>query len=306
MMPWTLPAPEPEDEDLLKAVADIASKTRVLIATPTRGRTVNDNHRRSVDYLRMRLRDTVLELSSIPPMCDGEQFKLIKPELMEEARVGVAGILAAPHDLARTRDRFVRMFLDYTTADWLLFWDDDVWCHTPNVALTCMITAALATDTHVLGGLYPRKQRDEQQIVEAVLAGSKTPLQDGFTLNDMRIWRRPDCPTTAPHPWLMPVNGVGCGFLLISREAAIALTERYRASLSWNDRMLGGQTVGLFNEILESGGDSFSEDYSFCIRAEAGGFSVMGYIGPESPLIHDGDESFQASRTCLTRWRKAK
>lgn len=295
MMPWAVSAPSPviaHDIDL--------SKERVLICTPTRSRDVGDNYRRCVDQLRCKLREQVLPLDSIPPHRDGEQDRLLAVELIDsmDAWVLGTGVLAQPHDLARTRDRMLRFFVERTNATWMLFWDDDVWCRQPHVALANMLTASKLNDVHVVGALYPRKQRDEQKIIEAVRVGKPNPLQHGFTIEDMRMWKRKDFSPKTPHQWLMTVNGIGFGFCLISREAAIAMTERFRVSMSWNDHLLGKQTVGLCQQILD-GFESYSEDYSFCIRAEQSGFDVVAYIGPESPMIHDGHESYEASPECF-------
>lgn len=276
------------------------SKQRIIIGTPTRGREVGDNYRLCVDALREHLRDQVLPLGTIPAMRDGEQMMLMGAELARDARLAATGALCQPHDLARTRSRMIRLFLETSAAEWLLFWDDDVWCREPHVALQNMLTVALAADVHVVGAFYPAKRYDEEAIVAAVRRGEAHPLRHGFTIGDMRFWRRADYAPAPPHKWLLPVSGIGFGFCLISRIAAIALTERFRGELSFPDHHLGGKTVDLCDQINDSF-DSYSEDYSFCIRAAAGGFPVCAYMGPGSPMIHDGTTSFEAApETLLT------
>ena len=299
MMPWAREGAFPSDAGERAIAHDVDfTKQRVLICTPTRGREVGDNYRRCVDELRVRLRDQVLPLGSIPAMRDGEQMALMGAKLIEDARTGKTGALSQPHDLARTRSRMIRMCQEMTQAEWLLWWDDDVWCHQPHVVLQNMITCALATDSHVVGAVYPAKRLDEEAIIAAVQRGEPHPLRFGYTIGDMRFWRRPDYNPPAPHPWLLPVNGVGFGFTLVSRVAITMMTERYRPEVSFPDRFIGGRTVDLCNEINDSF-DSFSEDYSFCIRAANSGFAVHAYIGPEAPMIHDGHYSFEADRKCL-------
>jgi hypothetical protein len=282
---------------------------RVLICTPTRNRQVGDNYRRAVDEMRCRLPEQTVPLIDFPQHVDGEQAALLQPSLYAAGDCPT-GVLSAPHDLARTRDRMMRQFIERTTADWLLWWDDDVWQRGPQVALAGMMAVATACDVHVLGALYPRKQRDEQRVVEAVRSGKSDPLRHAFTINDMRMYRRRDCTTQTPHPWLLPVNGVGFGFCLVSRTAVIALTERFRAKRSWVDHLLGGKTVGLCHEILNdydatAEDEAMSEDYSFCARAETSGFPVYAFLGPGTPMIHDGMDSFEADPECLAHMRKA-
>src|SRR5258708_388200 len=223
MMEWALPQTQPAPTE---GHARLLS-TRVLIGTPTRSRERGDNHVRAIDELRSRLADQVLPLISLPPCIDGEHAALVNPALYKDAACPT-GVLAAPHDLARTRDRIIRMFIERTQADWLLWWDNDVWGRDPQITLASMLTIATSLDVHVVGALYPRKARDEQRIIEAVRAGKQNPLAHGFTINDMRMWKRPDHNPAPPHPWLLPVNGVGFGFCLVSRTAAIALPERSR------------------------------------------------------------------------------
>lgn len=299
--PWAVPGPPVPARAEAAPNVDLR-KQRVLIGTPTRGRVVGDNYRLCVDALRDRLRDQVLPLDTIPAMRDGEQMMLMGAELARDCRYAPTGVFCQPHDLARTRGRIIRLFLEQCSAEWLLFWDDDVWCREPHVALQNMLTVALATDTHVVGALYPGKHRDEEAIVAAVQRGEKNPLRFGFTIGDMRFWRRPGYAPKPPHDWFLPANGVGFGFCLISRVAAIALTERFRGK-SFPDRFLGGRTVDLCHEINDDlfgeGCDSYSEDYSFCVRAAEGGFPVCAYLGPEAPMIHDGSESYEADRSCI-------
>jgi hypothetical protein len=281
LMPWARPTVEqqvPKDIDW--------SRTKVAISTPSRGRSVGDNYMRSVDDLRSgALNKAVVALR------DGVQgsgfLEAVEPVIVEPR-------ISGPHDLTRTRSRHMRMFLENTSADWMLLWDDDVWTADVATTLSAMLTTALIGDIHILGAMYPGKYYDEQRIIAAVQRGEEHPLQHGVCLQDMRYWRDPEMPDNSEHDWLVEVCGVGFGFCLVSRIALIAMTERYRQELQFQDSILGGSTVGLAYEILKDG-KSMSEDYSFCSRARAIGLKVYAFMGPGTPMNHDGMHTFHAS-----------
>jgi hypothetical protein len=94
---------------------------------------------------------------------------------------------------------------------------------------------------------------------------------------------------------LIPVHGMGMGFMLCERAPLQAMTERFREQLTFRD-LFNKRTVALFHLILR---DEllYSEDASFLLRAQETGYQPLVYLF--EPASHIGGHVYAGDRGAL-------
>jgi hypothetical protein len=184
---------------------------------------------------------------------------------MNEARdMGArAQIVIRPLDslLPRCRNVLVTEFLN-SDATHLVFWDSDIAC-APGA-----FTRLVSHDAAVIGGAY-RSRSDPEHYIYRRLPNSPLP------------------PVPDPLTGLLEVEGLGAGFLYVTR-AAIECMAAAHPDL-WVMDPKAGRLVWLFDCEL-SNHQYFSEDVVFCARARAAGLSV--FLDTFVHLHHTGAKTF--------------
>lgn len=242
---------------IAKANAVDTNQAKILICTPHRGGL-------SAGYCASVWR--LLHL-------DGVSFDL--PYEMHDVRL-------ADTDVVRVRSRFVEYFLRQTTCTHLLFIDADI-SFDPRAVLGMLRSGhdyVAAPYPKRVGVNFERVRRTPFEIpAEAVAYKYNLHAPDGIQLSG-------DC---------APVDGVGLGFTLLSRECLSKMREAYASELSFKDEAPSGEvvdTVALFDLMRSPTGSLLSEDYSFCYRWGQIGGKVQLYLGQGSPVSHQGEHMY--------------
>lgn len=102
-----------------------------------------------------------------------------------------------------------------------------------------------------------------------------------------------------PETGLLEVAGVPGGFLRVTRNALLKMTEAH-PELIYDHKTEGKPIVGLF-EPYRIGRKKLSEDYSFCQRWRDLGGKV--WVDPMISMSHTGNKTFSG---CLGDWLKAR
>jgi len=241
-------------------------KRRIYIAVPHRGST-HPEHTRSI--------------VTLCATTSGVEFVL--PTAIETyAQTGT--------DLVRARSRMVRQFLDTDCTD-LLFLDADI---SFDVAA---IAGMLATERDVVLCPYPKRQGGAggaihwENVAKAAPEYKSHPESRAYAYA-LRVVDGGD--QSVQPDGTVEIAGFGLGCCLISRSCLEKMAAYYEAADGFDDRFLGKPvaTVGLFKQIHE-GRELHSEDYSFCYRWRAMGGKIAMYLGPGSPVTHNGDHAFR-------------
>lgn len=174
--------------------------------------------------------------------------------------------------LARCRNVMVTNFLNSDATDFM-FWDADVAC--PSGTLTRL----LSHDLDFVGGCY-RSKVDPEKYIYRKLPGA------------------PDEPN--PATGLMQVEGIGTGFMRVSRSAIERMVAAY-PDLYVDDHQ-AGRVVWLFDFVMKDH-VYYGEDFTFCLRwGDIGG---RIWIDTELALHHSGAKTFSGRFGDFLRRRAA-
>ncbi len=174
--------------------------------------------------------------------------------------------------IQRARCWAFTQFLERTDATDLLFVDADIGFTTEG------FLKLLQYPVDVVGGAYRARGPQEHYILR--------PLQN-------ELQRKP------PHG-LMEVEGVGTGFLRITRKAARELVARYPDDW-YTDPTCPNMIVRDMFAFSVVDHQLHSEDYNFCRKWRAIGGQV--WVDPDQVLDHVGLATF---RGCLMKWLEAQ
>lgn len=184
-------------------------------------------------------------------------MSLLKLMLHETARTGMPPAVIANRcssgGIVKGRNEAAANFLDATQAQWLLFSDSDMGFR-PD-ALEHLLAAAHRKDRPIVGGLCFGLRREKSDAEELHAERFRTfPTLYEFGETDDAIGFR--IVANYPRDQLVPVAATGAAFVLIHRSALEAVRAKYGDN--W------------FTQITHpKGSTTFSEDLSFCIRAQA-------------------------------------
>lgn len=176
-------------------------------------------------------------------------------------------------DIIDLRNVFLSVFYDAVDATHLLFVDADMQFE------PALVFEMLKADKPLIGAIYPQKK------LPINFVGS--PLD----------------PPAEPKDGLLEVEGLGCGAMLIRRDA---VTEMINAGQATIEADLGGTALaGMlephgvkriihgFDKIVTEDGRRLSEDFSFCRRHRNSGGSVFAAI--DHTIGHLGIYQFAAN-----------
>ena len=180
------------------------------------------------------------------------------------ARVGNA-------DVAGARNSMVGEFLSTDCTDLLMIDHDVAW--EPGAVLRL-----LHHPVDLVCGAY-RARKDPEQYPIRCIEGSK------------EIW-------SCEHTGLIEVEGLGAGFMRISRRCLEEMVKHY-ADTKYHDEWFKRDTWSLFDFVTKNG-NRWSEDIIFCQRYRAIGGRV--WIDPDLQLHHVGKKTFTGT---FGHWLKA-
>ena len=166
--------------------------------------------------------------------------------------------------ITMARNSLVHEFLK-TDATELLFIDSDVLVK-PDDVLRLMANSG---DKDITAGAYPRRAKDK------------------LFFTDLYWDENGDLEFDGP---MMRVERVGTGFMLIRRHVIEAMVE---AHPEWKCEDRNGEMMSAIFDFAVKDGKYVGEDYLFCDRAAAEGFTV--YLDPSISLPHIGTAKFERS-----------
>lgn len=191
--------------------------------------------------------------------------------------------------ITRARNTLAAIFLDHPQATHLMFIDADIGFDPIQVA------RMLAFDKPVVGGAYPLKHIDWDNIKARVQDGS-TPLEAASLRYVVGL--SGNLEETPEENGFVSADYAGTGFLLIKRHVfeQLALLHpdlAYESALVGSNRApTGGQHYAFFDCMIDPATRTYlPEDYAFCKRWTDAGGEI--WVDMRSKLTHVGAYAFQ-------------
>jgi hypothetical protein len=242
-------------------VPDSNSQPYLIVGTPCYGRQVTDLYAASLLKLLLACRQRGIHLG-----------------------VQMAGSDAL---ITRARQNVVAHFLGVEAATHLLFVDADIGFE-PEQAFRLMDFSAAMT-----AGIYPIKRMDWAKIAASVQAG-RAPIESASLTYTVEFENERPADV---RDGFVRVSYAGTGFLMIRRDALLAMMDhypelRYTRDHKPDDELSGSPwRCALFNCMIdEETGTYLSEDFSFCRRWTAMGGEI--WADTRSRLTHIGAVNF--------------
>ena len=192
--------------------------------------------------------------------------------------------------ITRVRQDIVAHFLENAAATHLLFIDADIGFEPDQVFRLLQFGA------DAVAAVYPTKRIDWARVREAAKAG-RSPLETA-ALSYVLEFEEPQ--KLAVRDGFAKVRYAGSGFLMIRRNALVAMIEHYPelryTRVQQSDDALRGSTwrSALFNCMIdEATGTYLSEDFSFCRRWTDMGGEIWADM--QSRLSHTGPTTFSGN-----------
>lgn len=183
-------------------------------------------------------------------------------------RIGAGGAHLPVHSgaqITKSRNKIVRDFLALDGIDWLWMIDADM-TFGPDL-LEQLLAAAHPVDRPIVGGLCFAYMRDNPRkfwpTLYAWIPGSE------------RLRRL----TQYPPDTLMPVAATGGACLLVHRSVLEKMGERWPPPWPWFAETPFYERDEATGEPVMATGDAYSEDITFCLRAQAVGFPIYVHTG---------------------------
>ncbi len=191
-------------------------------------------------------------------------------------------ILTSPGDSLVMRGRHTLMYeFLRSVATHLVFWDVDIEPLDPSV-----VRQMLATGHAIVGGACPFRGSTGRVVCNLLEADKKRGKIDSDEVG------------------CVPVNEIGTGFLMMSREAIVRLCTTHPELLYFSDlpSQQGAPMWALFDTVIERR-RFLSEDYFFCKLWRELGEQVYVYVPFEAR--HWGREGFRAQFVHAWKMREA-
>lgn len=183
------------------------------------------------------------------------------------ARIGAGGHFSvlSGAQITKTRNKIVRQFLEHPgEPDWLLMIDADME-FAPDLA-EALVAAAHPELRPIVGGLCFAYMRDHDR--------KYWPTLYSWIPGTERLRRL----TQYPADMLMPVAATGAACLLVHRSVFVEMAKRFPPPWPWFAETPFYEKDEEGNPILDTG-DAYSEDITFCLRAQAAGFPIYVHTG---------------------------
>lgn len=182
-------------------------------------------------------------------------------------RIGAGGhfSLLSGAQITKSRNRITRQFLDMPgEPDWLLMIDADMEFD-PDLAER-LVEAAHPELRPIVGGLCFAYMRDNERKF--------WPTLYAWIPGTERLRRL----TQYPADTLVPVAATGAACLLVHRSVFVEMAKRWPPPWPWFAETPFYERDEAGEPILETG-DAYSEDITFCLRAQAAGFPIHVHTG---------------------------
>lgn len=164
--------------------------------------------------------------------------------------------------ITKARNALVADFLESDATD-LLFIDSDIIFKSDDV----LRLLALSGDKDITAGAYPRRSKDKKFFTDIYLDDqNQIEFRDG----------------------MLRVDRIGTGFMLIRRHVLETMKANH-PEWGYYNNVNERTDCALFDFELKNG-EYYGEDYTFCNRARADGFSI--YLDPDINLPHIGTEEY--------------
>lgn len=164
--------------------------------------------------------------------------------------------------ITKARNALVADFLESDATD-LLFIDSDIIFKSDDV----LRLLALSGDKDITAGAYPRRSKDKKFFTDIYLDDqNQIEFRDG----------------------MLRVDRIGTGFMLIRRHVLETMKANH-PEWGYYNNVNERTDCALFDFELNNG-EYYGEDYTFCNRARADGFSI--YLDPDINLPHIGTEEY--------------
>lgn len=164
--------------------------------------------------------------------------------------------------ITKARNALVADFLASDATD-LLFIDSDIIFKSDDV----LRLLALSGNKDITAGAYPRRAKDKKFFTDIYLdEQNQIEFRDG----------------------MLRVDRIGTGFMLIRRHVLETMKANH-PEWGYYNNVNDRTDYALFDFELKNG-EYYGEDYTFCNRAKADGFSI--YLDPEINLPHIGTEEY--------------
>ena len=213
-------------------------------------------------------------------------LKLLLACQQREIRVGVQ-MAGSDALITRARQNIVANFLEIEAATHLLFVDADIGFEPEQVF------RVMDFDAPVTAAVYPIKHIDWNKVAAAVHAGQAS--LESAALSYMVDFA--NAGEIGIRDGFARVSFAGSGFLMIRRDALLAMMEhypelRYSRDHKPDDKLSGSLwRYALFNCMIDQEtGTYLSEDFSFCRRWTAMGGEIWADL--QSRLTHVGTMNF--------------
>ncbi len=183
------------------------------------------------------------------------------------ARVGAGGHFSvlSGAQITKTRNRITRTFLELEhRPEWLLMIDADM-TFDPDL-VERLIQAAHPVERPIVGGLCFAYMRDNDRKF--------WPTLYAWIPGTERLRRL----TQYPSDTLIPVAATGAACLLVHRTVFEEIAKRWPPPWPWFAETPFYEK-GDDGETLWETGDAYSEDITFCLRAQAAGFPIYVHTG---------------------------
>jgi len=164
--------------------------------------------------------------------------------------------------ITKARNALVADFLESDATD-LLFIDSDIIFKSDDV----LRLLALSGNKDITAGAYPRRSKDKKFFTDIYLDDqNQIEFRDG----------------------MLRVDRIGTGFMLIRRHVLETMKANH-PEWGYYNNVNERTDCALFDFELKNG-EYYGEDYTFCNRAKADGFSI--YLDPDINLPHIGTEEY--------------
>ena len=168
--------------------------------------------------------------------------------------------------ITKARNILAANFLESDCTD-MLFVDADIVVDAESV----LRLLALSTGKDITAGMYTRRAEDKKFFLD-IYTDANSALE--FDKHG-----------------LLRVENVATGFMMIQRHVLVGMVAA-RPELKYFNDTYNRDEYALFDfELAE--GQYFGEDYTFCRRARANGFTI--FVDPEITLPHVGSQEYHRS-----------
>jgi hypothetical protein len=185
------------------------------------------------------------------------------------------------------RNVLASVFLLQTSATHMLFIDDDMGFNVDE-----LVKMFEWRDKDVVAVICPKKKLNWQRVKQIVLSNpdiEPAQLPSVAGTYDKMVVLPGDASEIAVAEKPVPVNAIGTGLMLVSRQCLLRLIEKANLPMVAQGPLTGGNTYEFFKTQIVNG-NHMGEDHYFCNLVRRHGGEVLGC--PWIPVTHTGQYSY--------------